>query len=54
METERFELQDVANTVEIAASSSKFCKLQGKRTEQKKQKKVQNGKNMEKTIPDPY
>ena len=56
MESDRFQLQDFAKTVDMAASSSKMlhrarktCRKNGS------QKRIQNGKNIiPKTIPDPF
>jgi len=44
----RFELPNVANTVEMAASSSKMLQKQGNRTEQEIQLKILNGTTIKK------
>ena len=56
MENERFELQNVADTVEMAASSSKMLKIAMKTGGKANPPPKKNGKTtvIPKTIPDPY
>jgi hypothetical protein len=55
MENERFELKNAANTVEMAASSSKMLQL-ARQTCRKNgcKKKPKRKKKTPKTIPDPF
>ena len=54
MENERFQLQNVAKTVEMAASSSKMLQIARKTGRKADPKKKRNGENIiPKTILDP-
>ena len=56
METERFELQDVAIPLKSQLPAPKFCKLQGKRTEQQipPKKSPKTEKQRPTSIPERY
>jgi len=53
MENERFQLQNVAKTVETAASSSKMLQI-ARKTGRKKDSKKNRKQFIPKTIPDPF
>ena len=56
MESDRFQLQNFAKTVDMAASSSKMLQMARKTCRKNgSQKRIQNGKNIiPQTIPDPF